>query len=226
MEPNEVIALSTPPTAPLPGKASPGWMLGVILLAVAVTALALYFVLRQAATPVTPPAAPPAEGARAEAAPPHAQPQQIQAMVDHLAQRLEKDPSNGPGWQMLGKSYATLGRFADSVNAYRHAEALLPADADLLADYADVLVMAHSGSFQGEPARLIGKALEIDPQHPKALALAGTEAFKRGDFKGALRHWNKALEGVPADSELAVSLRNAIADAKNRRGASAENPGR
>jgi len=207
------------------GKPRLRWMLGVIAFVIAATVLALYFVLHQAGNPAANPAPSHAENAQAEPAP-NAQTQQIQAMVEQLARRLEKDPDNGSGWQMLGKSYAVLGRFDDSVKAYSRAAALLPADAGLLADYADVLVMARSGNFQGEPAQLIRKALEIDPQHPKVLALAGTEAFKRNDFKAALRYWNKVLEVVPADSELAVSMRNAIADAKNRRGASAENSGR
>jgi cytochrome c-type biogenesis protein CcmH/NrfG len=52
------------------------------------------------------------------------------------------------------------------------------------------------------------------------LALAGTEAFRRGDFANALRYWNKAIETVPADSDLAVSVRNGIAEAEKRRAAS------
>lgn len=208
--------MKTQPFALPSGSANLWWTLGVIALAVALTTLSLYFALHQdettAARPVPPHGEGMAGGTGAKGEPP-----QIQAMVERLAARLEQEPNNGPGWRMLARSYATLGRFADSARAHAHAVALLPPDASLLADYADAVAMTQSGSFQGEPARLIRKALEIDPYQPKALALAGTEAFKRNDITAALGYWNKALAFVPADSELGVSIRGGIADAEKRR---------
>jgi cytochrome c-type biogenesis protein CcmH len=184
-------------------------------LAACVTLSSAYLALRSADKPVMQPVA-------AHVAPKAANVQapDIHAMVDRLATRLQREPENGPGWQMLAKSYAAPGRFADAAAAFRKAAALLPTDASLLADYAAVLVMTQAGSFQGEPARLIRKALEIDPQHPKVLALAGNENFRRNDIDGALRYWNMALEAVPADSELAASVRSGIAAAERRRAAS------
>ena len=186
------------------------WMIGLVAC---LTAFALYLTLHGADKPGAPNVATPS----AAPAQPHGQVPDVQAMVERLAARLQKEPGNGPGWQMLARSYAALGRFADAAVAYDKAAALLPPDADLLADHADVLAMAQSGSFGGEPARLIKQALEINPRHPKALALAGTEAMKRDDSQEALRYWNKALELVPADSELAVSIRSGIAKAESRR---------
>jgi cytochrome c-type biogenesis protein CcmH/NrfG len=58
--------------------------------------------------------------------------------------------------------------------------------------------------------------LEIDPRHPKALALAGTEAFRRSAIDDALATRNKALESVLADSDLAISIRSGIAEAEKR----------
>ena len=186
------------------------WAIGLIALAALLTMGALYWVLHTAAAPV---AANPAMPDNA----PHSQPQQVQAMVDRLAASLEKEPNNGPGWQMLARSYAALGRFTDSAMAYQRAAALHQGDASLLANYADVLAMTQSGNFLGASAQMIRKALELDPRHAKALTLAGTEAFRRNDFQEALRYWHKALEFAPADSELAASVRLGIADAEKRR---------
>lgn len=209
-------AMQTPPVdyevRPLPVATDSRRLVALVGLAICVTLSALYLVQSGVDKPVAQAATLPVESA-----PPHALAPDIQAMVERLAARLQREPENGPGWQMLAKSHAALGRFADAAAAYSKAVALLPPDAGLLADHADVLAMTQSGSFQGEPARLIEKALEIDPRHPKALALAGTNAFKRNDFKEALRCWNKALESVPADSELAVSVRSGIVEAEKRR---------
>jgi cytochrome c-type biogenesis protein CcmH len=198
----------------VPGAADSRRLTALVALAACVTLCSLYLAVRGADKPGAQ-----AVAARAAPMPATLQAPDIQAMVDRLATRLQREPENGPGWQMLAKSYAALGRFADAAAAYRKAAALLPTDASLLADYADVLVMTQAGSFEGEPARLIRRALEIDPQHPKVLALAGTENFRRNDIHGALRYWNTALEAVPADSELAVSVRNGIAAAERRRAA-------
>ncbi len=191
-------------------KASLRWLLAVIATAAALTAGTLHLAVRRADMPAspTPASAVPAGPAKEAAA--HAGPQQAEAMVERLAVRLEHEPANGPGWQMLGRSYAALGRFADAARAYARAAALLPPSADLLADQADVLAMARGGRFEGEPARLVREALKLDPDHPKALALAGTEAFGRRDYRAALAHWEAALRTVPRDSEFAIAVRASI----------------
>jgi cytochrome c-type biogenesis protein CcmH len=204
---------------PLPAATDSRRLMTLVGLAACVTLSSLYLAVRGTEKPVAQAVASHAAPALANA-PANAQAPDVQAMVDRLAARLQKEPDNGPGWQMLAKSYAALGRFDDAAGAYGKAVALLPPDAGLLADYADVVAMNQSGSFGGEPVRLVQKALAIDPSHPKALALAGTEAFRRGDFANALRYWNKAIETVPADSDLAVSVRNGIAEAEKRRAAS------
>lgn len=140
--------------------------------------------------------------------------QQIAQMVDRLAERLKKEPDNGQGWQMLARSYAVLGNFPAAAGAFARASALLPEDADTLADYADTLVMTQDGAFSDKSLQLIQRALALTPQHPKALALAGSAAFKRQDFGAALASWNKALAVLPADSELAQSLKASSAEAR------------
>jgi cytochrome c-type biogenesis protein CcmH len=208
--------LLTPPVdyeiRPLPVANDSRRLMVLVGLAAFVTMSSIYLAVRSSDKPTVPTLAP-----HAAAMPANGKAPDVQAMVDRLAARLEKEPENGPGWQMLAKSYAALGRFADAAAAYRRAAALLPTDANLLADYADVLAMANAGNFLGEPARLIRNALEIDPRHPKALALAGTEALRRNAIDEALRYWTQALEAVPADSELAISVRNGIAEAEKRR---------
>jgi cytochrome c-type biogenesis protein CcmH len=139
--------------------------------------------------------------------------QQIEGMVDRLSARLKENPEDPTGWAMLARSYAVLERFPEAASAYANAVKRSPPDAQLLADYADALAMAQGRRLQGEPERLIARALEIDPKNVKALALAGTVAFENKDFKGAVVHWRKILDVVPPDSDMADSVRDSIADA-------------
>ena len=115
-------------------------------------------------------------------------------MLVQLAQRLEREPDNLEGWVLLGRSYSALGRFPEASAALRRAVDLKGDDPDLLADYADALAMANGQSLEGEPTRAIEKALAINPDHRKALALAGTAAYERGDFPGAVKRWERLLK--------------------------------
>jgi cytochrome c-type biogenesis protein CcmH len=139
---------------------------------------------------------------------------QIEGMVERLSARMKENPDDATGWAMLGRSYSVLDRFPEAAAAYANAVKRSPPDAQLLADYADALAMAQGRRLEGEPERLIAQALKIDPRNVKALALAGTAAFERHDFKGAIAHWQKILDIVPPNSDMADSIRDSIADAE------------
>jgi len=141
--------------------------------------------------------------------------QQLEAMVERLAARLRENPDDVEGWKLLGRSYGALGRFPEAVDAYVKAATRAPRDAQILADLADVLAMSRGQRLAGEPEKLVLRALELDPQNLKALALAGTAAFERKDFAGAVRYWQRILPLVAADSEDARSIQASIAEAQS-----------
>lgn len=144
--------------------------------------------------------------------------EQIEAMVANLAERLKNEPENGEGWHMLARSYAAMGRFPDAVNAYGEAARRLPPDAQLLADYADAMAMARGRSLLGEPEQLVAQALKVDPNNVKALALQGSVAFAKEDYKGAVAAWERLLGVLPPESELAQRIQASIQDARTRAG--------
>lgn len=140
---------------------------------------------------------------------------QIRELAARLAARLEKEPDNLEGWAMLARSYAAVGEFDKAARAYGTAVARAGDDAALLADYADALAMAQGRSLQGEPEKIIHRALAIDPQNVKALALAGTAAFDRKEYAGAVQYWERILKVAPENSEFAQSVRSSIAEAQH-----------
>lgn len=144
--------------------------------------------------------------------------EQIEGMVQRLAARMQENPGDATGWVMLGRSYAVLERHAESAAAFAKAVKLSPPDAQLLADYADSLAMAQSRNLMGEPERLIGQALKLDPDNVKALALAGTVEFEKKNFKQAIAYWERIIAVSPPGSEIADSVRNSIAEAQSLAG--------
>ena len=150
---------------------------------------------------------------------------QIEAMVESLSKRLEAKTTPEAGdlqaWTMLARSFAVLQRFPEASRAYARARTLAPDDAQLLADHADVLAMTQKQSLVGEPAKLITRALQLDPKNLKALALAGSAAFERKDFAGALDYWGQAQKIAPAGSEFASGLESSIQQARAAAGSGA-----
>ncbi len=143
---------------------------------------------------------------------------QMEQAIAQLAAKLRAQPDNAEGWRMLGRSHAVMSQHEQAAAAYRQAAALLPRDAGVLADLADSLAMVQGAKLSGEPSRLIQQALALDPQHAKALALAGSAAFEASAFAQARAHWERLLPLVPADSETAQALRGSIAQARSKEG--------
>ena len=144
--------------------------------------------------------------------------EQMAGMVEALAEKLKSKPDDAEGWAMLARSYATLGRHAESVPAYAKALALSPRDAALMADYADALALQQERRLSGTPQQWIDKALALDPAQPKARLLAGTAAFDRKDYAAAIRHWEQAAKSAPPDSALAQQARAGLEDARQLAG--------
>ncbi len=154
-----------------------------------------------------PAAAPGADGPMTE--------QRIEANIAGLAKRLEENPGDVQGWRMLARSYSMVQKYDESSKAYARAAALKTDDADLLADYALALTMARGQQVEGEPLELVKRALKIEPENPKALQLAGGAAFQAKRYKEAIDYWQRVLNKLPPDSELAQALSTKIAEAKS-----------
>lgn len=142
--------------------------------------------------------------------------EQIQKMVDNLAEKLQANPDNPQGWAMLGRSYKVLGRYDEAAKAYARAGHFVESNADLLVEYADVLALSLDSNLQGQPTALLTQALALDPKHPMALLMTGVSAYQREDYRAAISHWDKLLLDLEPGSEDAQQVEGNIAQAKQR----------
>jgi cytochrome c-type biogenesis protein CcmH len=150
--------------------------------------------------------------------------QQIESMVGKLAERMKNNPDDAEGWTMLARSYAVLGRFAEAIPAYAHAAELEPNNATLLADYADAVAAPQQTANNPRSLALIERALKADPKHAKALALAGSAAFDRGEYAVAIAYWQKIADQLPPGSELAPRVQAMIGEARDKLVAAGASP--
>ena len=199
----------------------PWWLVTLLAVAMPLSAVVLYGTLGApraidmagiAATATGKPVGHP-DNAKPSEEPPMSD-KQILAMVDSLSQKMQQNPTDPRGWILLGRSQNALGRYAEASAAFERAAALTPNDAQLLADYADAAVMTQQGRFEGKPYALIKQALKLDPNHMKALALAGTAELRMGNRPASLLHWEKLKTLVPKDSADYREVESIIAEVK------------
>jgi cytochrome c-type biogenesis protein CcmH len=137
-----------------------------------------------------------------------------EAGVRALEKKVEANPADGESLVLLARSYMDAERYADSAQIYDKLTKLAVDEAWVWADYADALAMAQGQSLNGKPTELLNKALALDPNSMKGLALAGSAAMERGDFAAAINYWEKLRTLVPPQSEDAKMLENGLKEAR------------
>jgi cytochrome c-type biogenesis protein CcmH len=142
----------------------------------------------------------------------------LNAMTQRLAERMKREPDNAGGWATLARTYYSMGRFPEAAAAFEKLVELVPDDASLLADYADALAMTQGRKITGKSLELVNRALKLDPLQWKALAMAGTEAFSRGDYQSAAQLWEKLRDSLPDDAPMKQQLASSINEARGRAG--------
>jgi len=162
----------------------------------------------------TPQALEPGMVQRAAPGEPADQERNLERLTERLAARLEANPQDAEAWVLLARSYQMLGRAEASAKAFSRAIELVPNSAQLLADYADTLVASAGGTWTDDAKKAVAQALKLDGAHPKALWLAGTEAYARKDYKVTLGYWEKLLPMAEAGSEVARMIENNIAEVR------------
>jgi cytochrome c-type biogenesis protein CcmH len=156
-----------------------------------------------------------------EATQPEPSAAQIEQMVEGLAQRLKKEPENLEGWTMLGRSYQVMGRASDAVAAFREVQKRQPDNPNALIDVAGALAIGNGQRMTDEAIALTERALKLDPDNLKALSLAGSAAFDRQDWAGAVKHWQRIVEVAPPGSDFLPQVQAGIDEARQRGGLAA-----
>ncbi len=138
-----------------------------------------------------------------------------EAALKELEGKVAKNPQDADSLGTLARTYVEQERYVDAAKTYSKLSQLIQNDAQLWADFADALAMANGQSLAGHPTLLLNKALELDPNNIKALALSGSAAMERGEFPVAIQYWEHLLKLMPGDTEDAKMIANGIQQARD-----------
>lgn len=181
-------------------------------VAVPVAAAGLYFALGQPAAIAVGPGA---SGPVATSTDPSKVDPRVTAMMDELGKHLKQHPDDAEGWLMMARSRTAIGEPQLAIKAYQRAASLRPTDANLLAEYAYTAGVANGHNLSGQPRKLLDRALQLDPDNPNALALAGEAALQAGRNDEAIKYWTHLEKVVPPNSEGLAQLKTLIAQTRS-----------
>jgi cytochrome c-type biogenesis protein CcmH len=199
---------------PLPATAMPWVALGLVAV-VALCATALYALLGHpelTSNSAMGNAAPAPVADTAQANDPQGHPMgEVAKMIAGLEARLQQQPGDAQGWQMLGWSYMRTQRPADAARAYGHAVALDPGNVEYLSAQGEAMVQAE-GKVSGDAAALFHRALKGDPADPRARYFLAIYRDQQGDHAGAINDFIALLKSAPPDAPWAAQVRGYVED--------------
>lgn len=154
-------------------------------------------------------AIPPAPVASAPLAPPTAAENNlasVDSMVASLAARLQENPDDVQGWQMLGWSLLRLQDFPGAAEAYGRAASLVPDNPEVLSLYGEALVRTTGGVISDAAKAQFERSLSIDPMNPRSRFFMAMVLDQDGQRQEALDAWIGLLADSPADAEYRPGL--------------------
>lgn len=145
----------------------------------------------------------------------------IDDLVANLALKLKADPTDIKGWKMLGRSYTSMRRFKEAADVYAQLYNRLGDEPGVLLAYADALAMSRNGKINGMPFQLVMTALNKEPNNTTALWLAGLGYAEKGEYKEAIKLWDKLLPLLVGNKKSQAKVKHLISKANLRLGSEA-----
>ena len=140
----------------------------------------------------------------------------VEEIEELIKQRLRKNPEDAEGWFVLGKTYMAQQKFDKAITAYQRTFDLVGNEPGVMFSLADALAMQKEGVMLGEPEQLVKRGLEISPQDPTGLWLAGLAAEQRQDYKSAHASWTRLLPLIQDDPASKAEIRELIQELEQR----------
>jgi cytochrome c-type biogenesis protein CcmH len=137
--------------------------------------------------------------------------QPLDNLVAQVEAHLEKNPTDGRGWNVLAPVLARLGRHAESVRAYRNSITYNGDSPDRRADLGEALAAAAGGVVTAEAKAEFERAIALNADEVKASYFLGLAAEQDGRTGEAASIWRAMLARAPADAPWRPVVQAALA---------------
>ena len=135
----------------------------------------------------------------------------IENLVGKVELHLQNNPKDGRGWEVLAPVYMQLGRYTDSVSAWRNTLLLLGESADREANLGEALVAEANGIVTAEAKTAFVRAVTLDGTTVSARYYLGTAAEQDGKREQAAEIWRDLMAEAPPGAPWVSDVRDALA---------------
>ena len=137
--------------------------------------------------------------------------QPLDNLVAQVEAHLEKNPTDGRGWNVLAPVLAKLGRFDDAVRAYRNSIAYNGDSAARRADLGEAIAAAAGGVVTSEAKAEFERAIALNADDVKANYFLGLAAEQDGRAGEAASIWRAMLAKAPGPAPWRPLVQAALA---------------
>lgn len=137
-----------------------------------------------------------------------------QELVDKLKAHLAKQPHRAQGWYVLGRLYASQGKWLLAEKAFAEAHRMNPKSERFAVNEAQSLWQLNHQQFNERIRQLLQGVLNRNPKQADALAMLAMDAFLAHAYSRAIEYWERLLAILPPQSGDASAVRKAIAKAR------------
>jgi cytochrome c-type biogenesis protein CcmH len=119
--------------------------------------------------------------------------QDIGILIGRFEDRLDANPNNGEGWELIAPIYLRAGRTGDAIAAQEKAISILGSTAEREVAYGEIIRIAN-GRITPEAQQAFERALTRDQNSLPALFYLGLAAEQNGDAASARKFWQRVAE--------------------------------
>ncbi|CAB9539901.1 Cytochrome c heme lyase subunit CcmH [Bathymodiolus brooksi thiotrophic gill symbiont] len=138
------------------------------------------------------------------------EPPTLAQSIVNIKKHLEENFDDEKAWRTLGLALFDANDLTQSLEAYERSYQLNPKNITMLVEYASTLAKSQKNQFKGRVSTLVREALEINPDSPDALYLAGWVAINAQQLALAQMLWEKALSLLPENQADRASLQRML----------------
>ena len=142
----------------------------------------------------------------------------LQEAAAKLEQKLKQNPSDPQGWLLYARSLAMLNEWGRAEAAYRRVMELGDTGVDVIADHAEMVVLAAGGTVTPAAAAAFNRVLKDDPGNGLARFYLAMAAAQAGEPHKAIDSWQSLLADTPSDSPVRQAIGQQIAAAAKAAG--------
>lgn len=135
-------------------------------------------------------------------------------LVAKAERQLQAHPQDARGWDVLAPVYLSLGRYDDSVSAYKNAIRIDGSTLSRESGLGEALVAQSSGTVGSDAREAFRKAIAIEPRDPRARFYLALAAAQDGHLKEAAAQWDELVREAPEGSDIGKIAARAAAEAR------------